>query len=627
MLRVGVWGTPLSLVLLTAVLAPHGLAQVAPSYTITTFAGTGEPGYDADTTTTSAVKFNNPYSIFVDKSGVIWVADQANSRIRKIGVDKAVTLIAGNGTNGAAGDDASATAGQLHYPCGLAVDGSGNVFIADTNNNKIRKVVPGGNITTYAGNGIGGYTGQAADNKDPKSVQFNRPVTVAFDSAGALFVVDQANHRIRKITSDGVVSVVAGSGTEGYSGDGGPATSANLSHPQAVAWDAAGNLYIADTGNNVIRKVTSDGVIRTIAGTGIAGFSGDGGPAAQAQLYTPKGMAVDAAGNVFFADSFNGRIRVLKTDGTIATIAGNGGFGDDSDGGPAYAARLRFPSWVATAPGGGIYVVDNQNHRIKLLTPSQDPVLPTGTPSINSGQVTTAAAYGNSQNVAPGSWIELFGIEFALKARGWTSADFNGNLAPVSLDGTWVTIGGQNAYISYISPGQINAQAPSDLPPGAQTVVVGTPGRASRPYTVNVTATQPGFWAPPIFNVNGKQYLAALLPDGNYALPVNAVAGVPSRPARPGETIVTYGTGFGAVSPPYNAGQIVDQPNSLTLPLVIRFGDVTATPSYAGLAVSYVGLYQFNIPVPAVAAGDAIPFRFTLDGNAGSQTLYIAVQQ
>ncbi|MCC7153425.1 MAG: hypothetical protein IT161_02550 [Bryobacterales bacterium] len=601
-------------------------AQLPPSYTVTTFAGTGEAGFDGATGTASTAKFNNPYSIYVDKSGVIWVADQANSRIRRIGTDKAVTLVAGVGTNGPAGDDAAATAAQLYYPCGLVVDSSGNVFIADTNNDKIRKVVPGGNITTYAGNGIAGYTEQATDNKDPKSVQFNKPVSVAFDSAGALLVVDSFNHRIRKITSDGVVSVVAGSGTEGYSGDGGPALSANLANPQAIAWDAVGNLYIADTGNNVIRKVNKDGVITTIAGTGAAGFSGDGGPAAGAMLYTPKGMAFDSAGNLFFADSFNGRIRVIKTDGTIATIAGNGGFGDDSNGTPAYAARFRFPSWVAIAPDGGIYVVDNQNHKIKLLSPSQDPVLPVETPSINSGQVAAAAAYGASQNIAPGSWIELFGINYALKARSWTSGDFNGTLAPITLDGTWVRIGGLNAYISYISPTQINAQVPSGVPAGPQTVVVGTPAGVSRPYTVNVKTVQPGLWAPPVFNINGKQYLGALLPDGQYALPPNAVAGISSRPAKPGEVVVTYGTGFGSVTPAFNAGQIVDQPNSLDLPLVVKIGDAAAAAPYAGLAVNYVGLYQFNITVPAGVSGDAVPVTFTLGGAPGSQTLYIAVQ-
>ena len=626
-LRVRVRRAAVLLSAVAAALVPgQSQAQIPPSYTVTTFAGIGTAGYDADTSTASTVQFNNPYSIFVDKSGVIWVADQANSRIRKIGTDKAVTLVAGVGTNGSAGDDASATAAQLYYPCGLVVDGSGNILIADTNNNRIRKVVPGGNITTIAGTGNAGFLDQTTDSTDPLSVAFDKPVSLGLDSSGTLYIVDTFNHRIRKMAADGKITTVVGTGDSAYTGDGGLATAATISYPQSIVWDTAGNLYVSDSGNHVIRKVTADGTIHTIAGNGLVGFSGDGGPATSASLNTPKGMAFDSAGNLFFADSFNGRIRVVKTDGTIATIAGNGGYGDDSGGAPAYSSRLRFPSWVAIAPNGGLYVVDNQNHKIKLLTPSQDSVQPTQTPSINSGQVTTAAAFGASPNIAPGSWIEIFGVNYALNARSWTSGDFTGNAAPVSLDGIWATIAGKFTYVSYVSPNQMNVQVPSDVPPGPQNVVVGTPGGTSRAYPINVKAAQPGFWAPPIFNINGKQYLGAILPDGKYALPANSVAGIESRPARPGEILVAYGTGFGTVNPPVIAGQIVTQPNSLDLPLSIQFGGASATTSYAGLAVNYVGLYQFNIAVPVVDSNDAVPVTFTLGGVLGDQKLYIAIQ-
>jgi uncharacterized protein (TIGR03437 family) len=241
--------------------------------------------------------------------------------------------------------------------------------------------------------------------------------------------------------------------------------------------------------------------------------------------------------------------------------------------------------------------------------------------------VAGAAAFGAFTSVAPGSWIEIYGSNLAVSSRGWTTADFNGVKAPTSLDGTKVTIGGQDAFIAYISPTQVNAQLPSNVGPGPQQVMVTTAAGTSAPYIITVNLAQPGLLAPPSFQIRGKQYAAALSNDGaTYVLPPGAIPGAASRPAHPGETIVLYGVGFGPVTPIVEAGEVVQQSNALTMPVQIFFGQIPARVSYAGLASGTVGLYQFNVVVPNVAASDAVPVTFTLGGASGEQTLYTAVQ-
>ena len=219
------------------------------------------------------------------------------------------------------GDGGAATAAALMNPGGVAVDAAGTLYIADTDNNRIRKVTTAGVITTVAGNGLAGAGG---DGGQAVFASLHSPHGVAVDAAGNLYIADTDNNRIRKVTPAGIITTVAGTGISGHSGDGGPATAARLNYPVGVAVDAAGNLYIADTGNSRIRKVTPAGVITTLAGTGIGGYSGDGGPATAAQLKYPFGVAVDAAGNLYIADSGNNSIRKVTPAGIITTVAGNG---------------------------------------------------------------------------------------------------------------------------------------------------------------------------------------------------------------------------------------------------------------------------------------------------------------
>ena len=252
---------------------------------------------------------------------------------------------------------------------------------------------------------------------------------------------------------------------------------------------------------------------------------------------------------------------------------------------------------------------------------------PSSGPVISSGGIISAYAFGGATAVAPGSWIEIYGTNLAADARAWTVADFNGINAPTSLDGTYVTIGGQRAFIDYISPGQVNVQVPSNVGTGQQPVIVNSADGASPALTLTVNLEQPGLLAPPSFKIGGTQYVVALFPDGlTYVLPPGAVSGVTSRRAKPGDVITLYGIGFGAVTPNIPAGQIVQQSNTLTAPFHLLFGQTEAHLNYDGLAPSAVGLYQFNVVVPNVTASDTVPVTFTLAGQPGTQTMYIAVQ-
>jgi uncharacterized protein (TIGR03437 family) len=371
-----------------------------------------------------------------------------------------------------------------------------------------------------------------------------------------------------------------------------------------------------------VRRITTDGTITTIAGTGTAGYSGDLGAATNADLNYPSGVAVDANGNVYIADRFNSRIRKVFPDGIITTIAGSGRFAYYGDGGPATSAALSFPEAVAVDAAGDVYIADTQNNTVRLLSPVAASALP---PAITG--VISAGSFGAFQSVAPGSWIEIYGSDLAVTARGWSGADFSHATAPTILDGTTVTIGGQPAVVSYISGGQVNALVPSDLSSGAQTLTVRSIIGTSQNFSLQVDASQAAMLAPPSFQISGKQYVGALSIDGSsYVLPAGAIAGVNSRPARGGETIVIYGIGFGPVLPDVPYGQVAEQSTMIAGALQIFFGQARATVSYQGLAPDSVGLYQFNVVVPSGITGDAVPITFTLNGVNGHQTLYTAVQ-
>ena len=295
-----------------------GLCTPTFAQNISTIVGTGVGGFSGDGGAATAAQISAAYGVFVDAAGNLYVADRTNQRIRKVDTGGTITTVAGTGVGGFSGDGGAATAAQIRDPQDVCVDAAGNLYIADTTNNRVRKVDTGGTITTVAGTGVGGFSG---DGGAATAAQMNLPRDVFVDAAGNLFIADRINNRVRKVDTGGTITTVVGTGVAGFSGDGGAATAAQMNNPYSVSANASGNLFIADLSNERIRKVDSGGTITTFAGTGVAGFSGDGGAASAAQVNGPRDAMVDAAGNLFISDVNNQRIRKVNTPITETTAA------------------------------------------------------------------------------------------------------------------------------------------------------------------------------------------------------------------------------------------------------------------------------------------------------------------
>ncbi len=395
----------------------HRIRLVTPGGVISTLAGG----------TTN--QLNNPAGVAVDGAGTVYVADTENHRIRRL-VGGVLTTIAGTGAAGFSGDGGPGTSAQLWNPRGVAVDAAGNVYIADRWNRRVRRIAPNGTIDTIAGNGTAGFSG---DNGSALAAQFGDLYAIAIDLVGGVYVADASNHRIRRVNG-GVISTVAGNGNPIYSGDGGLATAASIYQPYGVAADVGGLVYIADTGNFRLRAIAPGGIIRTMAGTGTPGFSGDGLTATSAQLFNPSGAAVDFGGNLYIADSDNHRIRRVTLGGTVTTVAGNGGIFHSGDGGQATAATLYRPSSVAVDAGGNLYIADTFNNRVRIVTPG--------------GVITTIAGGGTSpaNGIAATAAQVLLPSAVALDAAGNLYLADASNRVRRVVGGVITTIAGTGDY-------------------------------------------------------------------------------------------------------------------------------------------------------------------------------------
>ena len=398
-----------------------------------TFAGLGR-GYAGDGGVATAALLNSPGAAAVDASGNLYISDRANQRIRKVDAAGNISTVAGTGRPGYSGDGSAAVAARIKNPSGIAVDGSGDVLFADMGNNRIRMINPAGIITTVAGTGKPGYSG---DGSAAALASINHAEGVAIDAKGNIYISDTGNNRVRIISPAGIITTIAGTGRPGYGGDGGPATSARLNRPAGVAVDSSGRIYIADCYNQRVRVIDTSGTITTLAGTGKAGYAGDEGPATSARLNFPSGVAVDASGNVYISDWHNQRVRMVDASGTINTLAGTGKAGFSGDGSAAGSAMLNYPFGVAVDASGDVFVADSKNNRVRMV---EGPSYPLPVSTIASPASGVAAYSGGSGITVSGAASAKNGVSFV----------------EVSTDGgsTWQTATGTTSWSYSWNPPQ-----------------------------------------------------------------------------------------------------------------------------------------------------------------------------
>ena len=331
---------------------------------INTLAGDGTTGFSGDNNAAATASMNGPYGVAVDAVGNVYFADRANNRVRKISISGIITTIGGNGIGGFNGDNIPATDASLNDPNGVAVDAGGNVYVTDRINNRVRKISIGGTITTVAGNGTTVFNG---DSIAATAASIISPRGVAVDAIGNIYIADQGYNRIRKVNPSGIIYTIAGTGVSGFSGDNGPATNAKLAGPYSIAIDGMGNVFVADVDNERIRRISPTGIIKTVAGTGTASYNGDNIPATAAHLFEPVGVAVGSDGDLFIADAWNNRIRKVTPSGVITTVAGTGIAGFSGDGGSPLLAQFKNIYGIALSSNGDIIVSDNGNNRIRYI--------------------------------------------------------------------------------------------------------------------------------------------------------------------------------------------------------------------------------------------------------------------
>jgi uncharacterized protein (TIGR03437 family) len=547
-------------------------SALGQQYTINTIVGQpGNPGFAGDSGSATSAQLNYPTGLAFDKSGNLYIADGLNNRIRKVS-GGVITTVAGNGTAGYSGDKGAATSAELSNPTAIAFDSSGNMYIADAGNNVVREVSTSGTITTFAGTNTLGYTGDAGP---ANLAELYQPVALAFDSSGNLYIADAGNNVIRQVSGGNINTFASG-----------------FNHPDGVAVDSAGNLYVLDTSNRRIQEV-SNGVYTTIAGDGYSGFGGDDGPATMASIYDPMGFALDSSGNIYIADTFNCRIRKMTaSSGIINTIAGNGQLYFSGDNGPAIQASLHFPHAVALDSAGNVYISDTVNSVVRELQGAL--------PAVSANGVVNAASY--STNISPGALATVFGTNFAFASGGANTP------LPTSLGGVTVSINGQLAPILYVTPMQVNFQVPWETALGSATLTVNVNGGASNTQTVQVLGAAPG-----LFSIASGQ---AVVQNSDYSL------NGPTNPAKVGSTIIAYLSGSGPVSPPVADGAVAPSGTLtyLTSGNSATVGSTSAQVAFAGLAPGFVGLVQMNIVVPSGLTTGSYPLTITIGSETSNPT-------
>jgi hypothetical protein len=462
-------------------------AAISGTDVIRTYAGNGTPTASGDGGAATAAGLPGPVGLTAAPDGTLFIPTPGAAAVRRVAPDGRISTYAGTGTAGFAGDGGAATAAQLNEPVDAALDGAGNLYIADRANHRVRRVTPQGVITTIAGTGNNAFSG---DGGPASAAELNNPVGVTVDAAGNVYIADELNHRVRRIGTNGVIATFAGTGVAGSAGDGGPATAAQLDRPIDVRVDALGNVYVADIGAHRVRRIAPDGTITTVAGTGVAGFSGDGGPATAAQISSPIEVVPDLFGNVYISDSSNHRVRRVNGAGVISTIVGTGTPGFSGDGAPAQDARITNPAGVVLNLAGDLFLADRGNNRIRRV---ENP-LPPGV--IPEGTAQCARVPARPRTTGPKGKVVLSAKQLLINQRISQAAVRRVNAVQKWLDDGLVTndlCGG--AFIGQSFDAGITVAATSVIPPGvtdpaSPRKVVPAAGRTGSAAAVRLEAAQ-----------------------------------------------------------------------------------------------------------------------------------------
>ena len=567
-------------------------------YIVSTVAGTGaSPGWSGDAGPALSAQFTNPLRVAVDKAGNLYITDYSNFSVRKVTRNGIVNTIAGNGSFGFAGDGSSGLGAQVSNVLDVAVAADGTVYIADSLNGRIRKLDTAGNISTFAGNGNHGYTGDGGMANDA-SLYF--PAGLAIDSKGDLYIADYGNASVRKVTmSTGRISTVAGVGYSVFGaapGDGGPATSAFLSLPNSVSVDAAGNVFIGDIGTSSIRKVGLDGKISTYLSNFVA-----------------QNFAMDAAGVIYFADYRTNTVqKVLPGGNTRLWIGGNGTSGWAGDGGPATAAQFNLPYGVAVDASGNVFVADAANAVIRELSPVGFSIGAIANSATLQGFAPPVAGQGDATYpIAPGELIVLFGQGLGPAQMVQAPA---GAALPTTLGGTTVLINGKAAPILYTSATMVSVQVPYNVDGlFSATVAVQYQGKTSNVTTAPVYPSAPGIFTA---DGSGAGQATAFNVDGSRNRATN--------PALVGSVITLYVTGAGQTSPAGVDGALYGPGNNQPTPLQpvsVTIGGLSTVIDYVGGVPGMVtGTMRIIAEIPTgFAPGTAIPVQVTIGGTKSQQ--------
>ncbi len=508
------------------------LQELTATGVLVNIAGDGTFGFHGDGGRATVARLSGPSGIAVDASGNFWIGDEGNGRIRAVSTTGVITT----------------AADQLSNPSGLALDRALNLFIAEKSHDRIRKMTSGA-LSVVAGNGTAGFSGDLAA---AVSAQLQAPGAVAVDASGILYIADSGNHRVRRVNANGTISTIAGP--------------PQLDTPRALFLDASGNLFIADAGNHSVRKLSPQGDLTIVAGAGVEGFSGDGGQATGARLSQPRGVAVDGAGNIWIADTGNHRLRVISPNGVIATAAGGSLGGFSGDGGPADVALFRRPSALTVDNAGAIWIADTGNNRIRKMTPSAAPIIE----ELKQSIAVVNAASLQAGPVAPGSIVSLFGSGMG-PANGVRGMFASPGVLATTVAGSQVLFDGRPAPLFFVQDSQINAQVPPETVGHRMAEVEVLYQGVSRGKTTVPLADS----APAIFTLAGGSGQAVVLnQDGSLNSDANA--------ATRGSIVTFFATGGG------QSGLVAS---------VIVAG-YAAELLYAGDAPGFIGLMQINARVP-----------------------------